>query len=220
MLQKVICEVHFCVDESFQYCHSLNVSSFPFRSGKPILYVFWKLSVEKMWAQEKHPYLAFESPQCDVGQQLNICCSEAYLPASTLPFALNRHWRRFNICWAKPCTPVFLFLHSSEPEPPPFSFPPCLFPPRFRVLPFSFYYWHHRAARKASLQQCTWHRVSQGHQSHCWVFTVGQIKVLVLRLTLKDVGFTLGWWLWLSRLGLNELILATCRHYTTLGSFT
>lgn len=30
---------------------------------------------------------------------------------------------------------------------------------------------------------------------------MGRIKVLVLRLTLKDVGFTLGWWLWLSRLG-------------------
>lgn len=71
-----------------------------------------------------------------------------------------------------------------------------------------------------TLQYCAWHRVSQGHQSHCWIFTVGQIKVLVLRLTLKDVGFTLGWWLWLSRLGLNELILATCRHYAALRSFT
>lgn len=55
--------------------------------------------------------------------------------------------------------------------------------------------------QKASLQRLVWHRVSQGHQSHSWVFTVGRIKVLVLRLTLKDVGFTLGWWLWLSRLG-------------------
>lgn len=55
--------------------------------------------------------------------------------------------------------------------------------------------------QKASLQWLVWHRVSQGHQSHSWVFTVGRIKVLVLRLTLKDVGFTLGWWLWLSRLG-------------------
>ncbi len=168
----------------------------------------------------QHPYLTFETPQCDVGRQLNICCREAYLLASKLPFALNRHWGRFNICWAKSCTPVFLFLLSSRPEPPTFSFPPCFFPPLFLILPFSFYYRHQKAAQKASLQQCVWHRVSQGHQSHSWVFTVGRIKVLVLRLTLKDVGFTLGWWLWLSRLGLNELMLATHRHYSTLRSFT
>lgn len=75
-------------------------------------------------------------------------------------------------------------------------------------------------AQNTFLQQCIWLGASQGHQSHHWVFTVGQIKVLVLRLTLKDVGFTLGWWLWLSRLGLNESMLATLRHYTALNSFT
>lgn len=173
-----------------------------------------------MWTQEQRPYLTFETPQCNVGRQLSVCCREAYLPASKLPFTLNRHWGCFNICWAKCCTPVFLFLLSSRPEPPTFSFPPSSFPPLFLILPFSFYYWHHSAAQKASLQQCIWHRVSQGHQSHSWVFTVGRIKVLVLRLTLKDVGFTLGWWLWLSRLGLNESMLATHRHYATLHLFT
>lgn len=74
----------------------------------------------------------------------------------------------------------------------------------------------------AQLKQhlCSSACASQGLQSHCWVFTVGQIKVLVLRLTLKDVGFTLGWWLWLSRLGLNESMLATYRHCIALNSFT
>ncbi len=175
----------------------------------------WKLSVEKIWKQEQHPYLTFETPHQDVERQLNFSRSEAYLPASKLPFTLNRQWGRFNICWAKSFTPVFLFLLSSRPEPPTFSFPPCFFPSLFIKLPFSVYYWHHSSAQKASLQKCIWHRVSQGHQSHSWVFTVGRIKVLVLRLTLKDVGFTLGWWLWLSRLGLNESMLATHRHYTT-----
>lgn len=36
--------------------------------------------------------------QRDVERQLNICCSEAYLPTCKLPFNLNRHWGRFNIC--------------------------------------------------------------------------------------------------------------------------
>lgn len=94
---------------------------------------------------------------------------------------------------------------------------PASFRHSFLYFPFSFYYWQRSAAQKASLLQRICHRVSQGHQSHSWVFTVGRIKVLVLRLTLKDVGFTLGWWLWLSRLGLNELMLATRRHYTTLN---
>lgn len=173
-----------------------------------------------MRAREQHPQLTFESSQWNVGRQLNICRSKPYLPASKFPFALNRHWGRFNICWAKPCTPVFLFLLSSRPEPPTFSFPPCFFLPLFTILPFLFYYWHHSAAQKASLQKCIWYCISQGHQSHTWVFTVGRIKVLVLRLTLKDVGFTLGWWLWLSRLGLNESMLATHRHCTTVHSFT
>lgn len=155
-----------------------------------------------------------------MGRQLNMSRGKAYLPASKLPFTLNRHWRRFNICWAKSCAPVFLFPSLADLNPLTFSFPPCFFPPLFIILPFSFYYWHRSAARQASLQKCTWHPVSQGHQSHSWVFTVGRIKVLVLRLTLKDVGFTLGWWLWLSRLGLNESMLATHRHYTTLHSFT
>lgn len=67
-------------------------------------------------------------------------------------------------------------------------------------------------ARKTFLQPSVWRNAFQGHQSHRGVFTVGQIKVLVLRLTLRDVGFTLGWWLWLSRLGLNESMLATHTH--------
>lgn len=82
--------------------------------------------VAKLWTHEWHPH----KKQRDVERQLNICCSEAYLPTCKLPFNLNRHWGRFNICWAKPCTPVFLFLLSSGPEPPMFSFPPWLFPPR------------------------------------------------------------------------------------------
>lgn len=49
-----------------------------------------------------------------------------------------------------------------------------------------------------------------------WALTMGRKKVLILRLTLKDVGFTLGWWLWLSRLDLNESMQATHRHYTAL----
>lgn len=89
----------------------------------------WTLSAEKMWTREQPPYLSSESPPCNVGRQLNLCCSEACSPASKLPFALNRHWGRFNICWAKTCTPVFLFLLASRPEPPTFSFPPCVFPP-------------------------------------------------------------------------------------------
>lgn len=61
--------------------------------------------------------------------------------------------------------------------------------------------------------------ISQGHQSHGWVFKVGRIKVLLLRLTLKDVGFTLGWRLWLSRLGLNESTVATYRHHANFCFF-
>lgn len=145
-------------------------------------------------------------------------CREPDLPASKLPFALNRHWGRFNICWAKSCTPVFLFLLSSRPEPPTFSFPPCFLLPLFSSTSLFVLLLAFIAQLKKHL--CNSVFVSQGHQSHGWVFTVGRIKVLVLRLTLKDVGFTLGWWLWLSRLGLNELMLATYRHYTTLHSFT
>lgn len=97
----------------------------------------------------------------------------------------------------------------------------CSHPASFRLL-FSYFPFRSINGGIAQLKkhQCVWHHVSQGHQSHIWVFKVGRIKVLVLRLTLKDVAFTLGWWLWLSRLRLNESILATHRHYTTLHSFT
>lgn len=143
------------------------------------------------------------------GQQLNTCCSEHSLPASKLPLALNRHRNRVNICSAKSCTPVFLFLLSSRPEPPQSSWS---HPDFFLHFPF-----HCMTGIVAQLKEylCRSVFVSQGHQSHSWVFTVGQIKVLVLRLTLKDVGFTLDWWLWLSRLGLQEEMPATCRIYTT-----
>lgn len=137
----------------------------------------------------------------------------AYFPASKLPFALNRSRGRFNICWAKPCTPVFLFLFSSGPEPFAYLFPPSVFPPSFLALPFLFYSEH--GLEKHLCVFCT-----QGHQSHYWIFQVGRIKLLVLRLTLKDVGFTLGWWLRLSRLGLNESMLATLRYCTALKTFT
>lgn len=50
---------------------------------------------------------------------------------------------------------------------------PASFRHPFLKLPFSLYYEHLRAAQKASLQQCIWHRDSQGHQSHHWVFTMG-----------------------------------------------
>lgn len=114
-------------------------------------FMYRRLSVERM-STRTESLLAFETPQRDAGRQLNICCSEACLPASKHPFALNRHRGRFNICWAKSCTPVFLFLLSSEPEPLMFFFPPRFFPPPFLVLPFSFYH----TAQKASvcLAQC------------------------------------------------------------------
>lgn len=97
----------------------------------------------------------------------------------------------------------------------------CSHPASFR-LPFSYFPFRSITGGITQLKkhQCVCHCVSQGHESHIWVFTVGRIKVLVLRLTLKDVAFTLGWWLWLSRLRLNESMLATHRHYTTLHSFT
>lgn len=49
---------------------------------------------------EMNVHLSFE--QHNVEQRLKR--------ASKLPFALNRHRERFNICWAKSRTPVLLFL--------------------------------------------------------------------------------------------------------------
>lgn len=109
----------------------------------------------------------------------------------------------------KPCTPVFLFLLSSGPEPPMFSFPPWFFPPRSYTSLFNLLLASQHGSEGIPNSTRIWRHDSRRHQSHSWVFTVGQIKVLVLRLTLKDVGFTLGWWLWLSRLGLHESMLAT-----------
>lgn len=142
----------------------------------------------------------------------------AYFSENELPFALNRRRGRFNICWANPHTPVFLFLFSSGPKPFAYLFPPSVFPPPFLTLPFLFYseHWLEKASHSRSALHCP----TQGHQSHYWVFKVGPIKLLVLSLTLKDVGFTLGWWLRLSSLSLNEPMLAALRDCTALKTFT
>lgn len=133
----------------------------------------------------------FWTLQWDVGRQLNTCRSEAYLPASKLPFALSRHWGRFNICWAKPCTPVFLFLLSSRPEPPYVVVPTLLLSTALSytsllvLLPTS-----KRSSKKASLQQCCLALLFSKATNHTvGVLTVGMNQRSCLRLTLKDVGY-------------------------------
>lgn len=137
------------------------------------------------------------------------------LASSKLPFAINRQQ---GVSTSVEQSLVHLSSPSSslaELNPLTFSFLPCFLLPPFLRLPLLHYF----AGIVVQLQKhlrCSilFHKTTNHTVEYLqW----DESKFLFLRLTLKDVGFTLGWWLWLSRLGLNESTVATYRHYTTLN---
>lgn len=104
-------------------------------------------------------------------------------------------------------------------NPPHSRSHPASFPPRSRILPFSFYYWNCRAARKASLQQAR--RVPAPPVPPLGI-NVGANQSSCFEADPEGCGFYP--WLMIAAVSsgptINELTLATCRRYTTLGSFT
>lgn len=70
------------------------------------------------------------------GSTVELALQRSRLACKYVSVCLQQTLGRFNICWAKSFTPVFLFLLSSRPEQPAFSFPPCLFPLLFLILLF------------------------------------------------------------------------------------
>lgn len=95
--------------------------------GKLCVLVWWKFSVEKRWSAASlsifwNPHGAMWGDSwTHVAWRPTCLLANFRLPSTDT-------WGRFNICWAKSRTPVFLFLLSSRPEPPCRSHP-ALFPP-------------------------------------------------------------------------------------------
>lgn len=122
-----------------------------------------------------------------MGRQLSTHCSESYLPLANfrLPSTDTE-----DVSTSVEQSLVHLSSPSSslaELNPLAFSFLPCFLLPPFLWLPLLHYF----AGIVVQLQKhlCCSIFVSQDHQSHRWVFTVGRIKVLVFEADPEGCGF-------------------------------
>lgn len=162
--------------------------SFMFRIQQSMqLAVFWgneslclclKTMKGECW-KERHPYLTFEIPPWDVGRQLSSCCSEADLPANTLPFAFNRRW---DVSTSVELSLIHLSSSSSSQadlNSLHFRSHPASFRCSFSYFSFFVLFTASQGCSEVSLLKCSWYLGYQGHQSLCWYLQWNKSKFLL-----------------------------------------